>query len=116
MVSTLVSRTLSFIDFVLLFLTSYDTSTKGAKNHKAQNHCSDGRGLVAKAEVHRENTAATLACFLCQRKKSLLSSIWSESVRASTITREKRNLACLSRSSSRNWFARVHHDAANQDE
>lgn len=33
-----------------------------------------------------------------------------------SLTREKRNLACLSRSSSRNWFARVHQDTANQSE
>lgn len=33
-----------------------------------------------------------------------------------SLTREKRNLACLSRSSSRNWFTRVHQDTANQSE
>lgn len=110
------SWSLSFVDFVPQFLTSCDTSTKDAKNHKVKYHCYDGRVLVAEAEVHRENTTATLVCFLCQRKKTLWSSTWSESVRATAITREKRNLACLSRSSSRNWFARVHQDTANQSE
>ena len=107
--------TLSFVDFVPQFLTSCDTSTKDGKNHKAQYHCYDGRVPVVDAEVYRKNTSATLVCFPCQRKKTVWSSIWSASVRATSITRASRNLACWSRSSLRNWFARVHQDTANQN-
>ena len=86
------SWSLSFVDFVPQFLTSCDTSTKDAKNHKVKYHCYDGRVLVAEAEVHRENTTATLVCFLCQRKKTLWSSTWSESVRATFLnTREEKS-------------------------